>query len=772
MSQDKADFMKELFRLDERKDYEEIIRRIDVAFNLDPNDYNMIKILNTIASKYSIDLSSENKSPAIEKSIKNICKNMTISRNFNVCGAGLKLNYERKEKDNLDYLFRKLNGFKYSKEYVINELMIMELINLDERINPEQYKKIIETISNYIPKEMKISLNVNYNNNNEKAVDSTLAFLKANGAGNLEILPNDILQMDNKKNPALYNKILKSLIDFISAQGLFLMAGVFFDRSDSLNMNTVISKIDKIEINSSEVEDKTYGDIMDKIPLFNGQLSKNSYNKLVTSIIRFSNKEILSKLKFYYQLDNEKMFRKTLADFQKEDNEDKINLQEIFSIDNTVNRDMFKSYVNALIGKKYEVYKTSFEKFKDMEPEDLYSLMKIYYYSDQVESGKKISRILLDKVRNTKESEISPRLSIFYAIAALISEQTAKSQILLDMAYGDGDASEKAKLNGELQWWYKQNLSKDFISNCLKVYFNLNLAEKIKEKTETKIETNTETVKSDDQIVFDDTELKIEYNMPLDNNIIAVVIGNKKYKSSYIPEVDFADRDAEMFKEYLTKLWGVNDENIIYLENATKTDFELIFGSPIEPNGKLSDFVKDENTRIIIYYSGHGVPDVNENKGYLVTYDCDPYRVKLTGYSLELMYSNLSKLKSSKINIFLDACFSGITESGMLIKNASPIFLVAENPVISLNGGQIFTSSSGNQISSWYREKGHGLFSFFLMKGLKGEADKNNNKIISNTEINNYLNENVIFTAKKLYGRVQEPKYYGSSDEINVLSIK
>ena len=109
-----------------------------------------------------------------------------------------------------------------------------------------------------------------------------------------------------------------------------------------------------------------------------------------------------------------------------------------------------------------------------MESEDLYSLMKIYYYSDQVESGKKISRILLDKVRNTKESEISPRLSIFYAIAALISEQTAKSQILLDMAYGDGNSGEKAKLNGELQWWYKQNLSKDFISNCLKVYFNLN----------------------------------------------------------------------------------------------------------------------------------------------------------------------------------------------------------------------------------------------------------------------------------------------------------
>lgn len=772
-SQDKVAFMQQITRLDEQNDYEEIIRRIDIAFDLDPNDYNMIKILKSIASKYSIDLSSENKNPAVEKPIKNICKNMTVSKNLDVCGVGLKLNYERKEKDNLEYLLRKLNGTNYSEEYFKNELMIMDLIYLDERINPEQYKKIIETTSKHIPEEMIISkLTLNYNTNNEKAVDSTLAFLKTKDAGNYKMRANDILQLDNKKNPALYNKMLKSTIDFISEKGLFTMAGVFFDRSDSLNMNTVISKINEIEANSGDFGDKKFDSIMVNMPMYNGQLSKSSYNKLVTSLTRLSNEKILPKLKSYYQLDNKKMFDKTLTDFLADDNEPEINLLEVFSLDNTVNKDMFKSYVNALIAKKYDVYKTSSESFKEMDPEDLYIVMKIYYYSDQLESGKKISRILLEKVRNSKESEISPRSSIFYAVAALINEQIAKSQILLDMAYGDGDASEKSKLNGELQWWYNQNLSKDFIANCLKVYFNLNLAEKNKEVTETKTETNSETLKAEVELVFDDAELKIDYNMPLDNNIIAVVIGNKKYKSSYIPEVDFADRDSEMFKEYLTKLWGVNDENIIYLENATKTDFELIFGSPVEPNGKLSDFVKDENTRIIIYYSGHGVPDVNENKGYLVTYDCDPYRIKLTGYPLELMYSNLSKLKSSKINIFLDACFSGSTESGMLIKNASPIFLVAENPVISLNGGQIFTSSSGNQISSWYREKGHGLFSYFLMKGLKGEADKNNNKVISNTEINNYLNENVIFTAKKLYGRVQEPKYYGSPDEINVLSIK
>ncbi len=768
-SQDKAAFMQELNRLDEQKDYEEIIGRIDAAFDQDPNDYNMIKILKSIASKYSIDLSSENKSPALEKPIKNICKNMTVSKNINVCGEGLKINYERKEKENLEYLLRKLNGPNYSDEYFINESMILDLIYLDERINPEQYKKIIETVNKYIPEEMIFpKLTLNYNSNNDKAADSTLTILKTMDASDFKMQASDILQLDNKKNPDLYNKILKSTVNFISDEGLFRMAGVFYDRGDSLNMNTVISKIDEIEVNSNGI-DKKFDSITVYIPQNNGQLSKSSYNKLVTSLIRLSTEEILPKLKCYYQLDNKKMFDKALKDFLTDDYEHEINLQEVFAMDNSVNKDMFKSYVNAVIEKKH---KTSSEKLSEMFPEDLYSLMKIYYFSDQAESSRKISRILLDKVRNSKESEISPRSSIFYGIAALINEQTAKSQILMDIAYGDGDASEKSKLNEELQWWYKQNLNKDFIANCLKVYFNLSLAEKNKEKPETKLETNSETVKPDVQLVFDDTELKIDYSMPLDNNIIAVVIGNKKYKSSYIPEVDFADRDIEMFKEYLTKLWGVNDENIIYLENATKTDFELIFGSPIEPNGKLSDFVKDENTKIIIYYSGHGVPDVNENKGYLVTYDCDPYRVKLTGYPLELLYSNLSKLKSSKINIFLDACFSGSTESGMLIKDASPVFLVAENPIISLNGGQIFTSSSGNQISSWYREKGHSMFSFFLMKGLKGEADKNNNKIISNIEINNYLNENVIFTAKKLYGRVQEPKYYGSPDEINVLSIK
>jgi len=37
----------------------------------------------------------------------------------------------------------------------------------------------------------------------------------------------------------------------------------------------------------------------------------------------------------------------------------------------------------------------------------------------------------------------------------------------------------------------------------------------------------------------------------------------------------------------------------------------------------------------------------------------------------------------------------------------------------------IMAASSGNEISSTYNDKGHGLFTYFLLKGIKGEADAN-----------------------------------------------
>jgi len=247
---------------------------------------------------------------------------------------------------------------------------------------------------------------------------------------------------------------------------------------------------------------------------------------------------------------------------------------------------------------------------------------------------------------------------------------------------------------------------------------------------------------------------------------IAVVIGNRNYKSKDVPDVQFAIRDAAIIKEYLLNTLGYREGNIIYITDATTADFRTIFGTREESKGKLADYVKAGKSDVFIYYSGHGAPDVENKKGYFVPVDCDPNVVRLNGYSLDLFYKNLSQLQARSFVIAIDACFSGGSDDGMLISSASPVGIQLENPEQRLENAAVFTSSSADEISSWYPEKRHGLFTYFFLKGIQGAADIDRNGTISAGEINNYVSditEGIPYWARRIHSRTQQPTFVGDS---------
>ena len=249
---------------------------------------------------------------------------------------------------------------------------------------------------------------------------------------------------------------------------------------------------------------------------------------------------------------------------------------------------------------------------------------------------------------------------------------------------------------------------------------------------------------------------------------IAVIIGNRDYENKDVPSVDYAIRDAAIMKEYAIKTLGFNEENIIYQPNATKAKFEAIFGTKENYKGKLYNWIRPDKSDVFIYYSGHGVSDPTTKRPYLMPVDCDPSAVALTAYSLDTLCQNLSKLPVKSIVVVIDACFSGGSQKGMLIKRASPLYIEVENPMRLVKNGAILCSSKGNQISSWYEEKKHSLFTYFFLKGLKGEADSNNDNVITVGEIGQYLRENVPYMARRLHGREQTPVVEGKSQMILV----
>ena len=258
--------------------------------------------------------------------------------------------------------------------------------------------------------------------------------------------------------------------------------------------------------------------------------------------------------------------------------------------------------------------------------------------------------------------------------------------------------------------------------------------------------------------IGEDLSVDIERDIPTgktNKNSVAIIIGNKNYTHPDVPEVTFAHRDAAVMDEYLGKALGYDD--IIVAIDATYGKFNSLFGSE-KNDGKLQDYIVPGESDVFIYYSGHGAPDPESKDGYFVPVDCDPAMVDVNGYSLDLFYRKLNSLKANNITVIIDACFSGSSDQGMLLKNISPVFIeVAEVQNINKNL-TVFTSASGDQVSSWYPDKKHSLYTYYFLKGLKGEADSNNNNSITINEIHTYAKDKVSRMARKLNSRTQSPE--------------
>ena len=251
--------------------------------------------------------------------------------------------------------------------------------------------------------------------------------------------------------------------------------------------------------------------------------------------------------------------------------------------------------------------------------------------------------------------------------------------------------------------------------------------------------------------------IDIEQDIPLyskiNNNRWGVILGIENYKN--VSQVPYARRDAEFMREYFQKVLGIPSENIYIKtdDGASLSEFNAIFN----PKGWLDKNANKNECEIFIFYSGHGVPDMTANEAYLLPYDGNPNFPNNTGYSLQQLYSNLSSLKAKKVTIFLDSCFSGANRNNeIILASAKPVFISPEMPAVAPNLS-VFSAAQASQIASAYNEKQHGLFSYFLMKGLKGEANKDQDKKITEAELLQYLQENVGAMARRM-GREQDPQ--------------
>ena len=150
----------------------------------------------------------------------------------------------------------------------------------------------------------------------------------------------------------------------------------------------------------------------------------------------------------------------------------------------------------------------------------------------------------------------------------------------------------------------------------------------------------------------------------------------------------------------------------------------------------------------------------------MLAQDSDADLLQRTALSRTEIFQKIVKLNPKSTTIFLDACYTGFSrENEMLLAAARPVRIVADEKESIPDNFTIFTASQIDQISSGLKEAKHGIFSYYLMKGLEGKADSNKDYKITNGELLAYMDENVSQKAST-YNRQQNPSLAGNPEQI------
>jgi len=239
-------------------------------------------------------------------------------------------------------------------------------------------------------------------------------------------------------------------------------------------------------------------------------------------------------------------------------------------------------------------------------------------------------------------------------------------------------------------------------------------------------------------------------------NAVAIIIGIQDYQS--VPPAEFAKDDALVFYDYALRL-GIKPEDIHLLLDS-KADYASVFKAF---QNWLPSRVRKDVTDVYVFYSGHGLTD--EGKIYLLPYGVDRDLLERTAIAQKDVVKLLQDARPKSVTMFMDSCYSGQTRGNeALILSAKPVFITVEEKAYPANF-TVMSASASNQMSSSSPDLKHGIFSYYLMKGLEGDAAESKDGTITVGNLQNYLSEKVSRFAMQM-SRKQEPQLIGDGTRV------
>ena len=266
--------------------------------------------------------------------------------------------------------------------------------------------------------------------------------------------------------------------------------------------------------------------------------------------------------------------------------------------------------------------------------------------------------------------------------------------------------------------------------------------------------------KANSQLEVVDNALDI--NIPETNEenkkTFAVIIGNENYER--VTKVQYALNDAKVFASYCRKTLGLPKDNIRIYRDAT---YGTMLSALDDIKSIASAFEGDLN--VIFYYAGHGVPSESDKTAYLLPVDASGQHTEVC-LSTKRLYDTLDGLHAKRVLVFMDACFSGAQRGEGMLASARGVALKVKQDAPKGNM-VVFSAATGDETAYPYKEKGHGLFTYYLLKKLQDTKGD-----VTLGELSDYVNKEVRRQSVVINHKSQSPTVVPAAGMSDWTSIK
>lgn len=245
------------------------------------------------------------------------------------------------------------------------------------------------------------------------------------------------------------------------------------------------------------------------------------------------------------------------------------------------------------------------------------------------------------------------------------------------------------------------------------------------------------------QFTPDAVDLTIPVSSEVNDRTFVVVIGNENYQR--VAPVDFAANDARVFAKYCERTLGVPESNI-------RTYYDATYGDLVAAISDVKDIASayDGKIKVLLYYAGHGVPDDSNRNAYIMPVDASGSDVEAC-YPLNKLYDELGSVNAELVVAFVDACFSGSLRGDGMLASARGIRLRPRD--IQATGNLVVLSAaSGDQSALPFDEKGHGIFTYYLLDKLNSSQGD-----VSLGELSDYITTEVSRQSVVVNRKLQTP---------------